>query len=59
MNVSLTDPKDITASGPGGPRTFWKRVAQIFDQLVLNRSRDAVPDCCYVARSMTMIAAVV
>jgi len=43
MNVSLTDPKDMTASGPGGLRTFWKRVAQIFDQLVLNRSRDAVP----------------
>jgi len=43
MNVSLTDPKDTAVSDLSNPSTFWKKVARILDQLVVNRSRDAVP----------------
>ena len=43
MSVILTDLKDTATSGSFNARTFWEKVTQIFDQLVLNRSRDAVP----------------
>ena len=43
MGVFPTDPESSAANGVGQPQTFWQRIAQSLDQLVVNRSRHAVP----------------
>jgi len=43
MSVGLSDLKDAAASDLGNPRTFWKKVTQLLDQLVVNRSARAIP----------------
>jgi hypothetical protein len=42
MSIILTDLKDTATSGSCNARTFWEEVAQVLDQLVVNRSARAV-----------------
>jgi len=43
MSATPDNPVRNAANGEGHPQTFWQRLAQSLDRLVVNRSRQAVP----------------
>jgi hypothetical protein len=43
MGVVPTNPARSAANDGSEPQTFWQRIVQSLDQLVINRSRQAVP----------------
>jgi hypothetical protein len=43
MGVIPADKELSEANGEGKPQTFWRRIAQVLDRFVAERSRRAIP----------------